>query len=317
MFRSTMNVTSSGSTLRLRSSSAACPIDTRSRLVQQHERVLVADALALQRAVEDLGDRAGGGGDRHQETLSQVGDEAQRRHLVEGPRAVGELEEAREPRALPLAETVPELLEVPGQIPGRVAVPDGRGAGHVGRVLVRVGDRAGQRPVELVEARACRPGPPTRRTPSAGRCARATARRGRGAAAGRRTPTAAPRRRSSAGRRRPRPRAGSRRSGTACARARRDDADCPVTAIERTAGSGTSVTSCTDSTAPSEPTQSDGSSTYARVVARVLDARHVARRRLAARAAARSARVGTPTTSSARPSPRCRARLHASGKVLM
>ena len=71
MLRSTMNVTSAGSTLRLRSSSAAWPIDDQVAAVQQHEGILVRDALALQRAVEDLGDRAGGGGDRHQETLSR------------------------------------------------------------------------------------------------------------------------------------------------------------------------------------------------------------------------------------------------------
>ena len=40
-----------------------------------------------------------------------------------------------------------------------------------------------------------------------------------------------------------------------------DVAESRVTATLRTAGSGSCVTSCTDSTAPSLPTQSDGSRT--------------------------------------------------------
>ena len=95
-----------------------------------------------------------------------------------------------------------------------------------------------------------------------------------------------------------------------------DDADWPVTEIDRTAGSGTSVTSCTDSTAPSEPTQSEGSSTYSEWLRAYSTLDTFATSTSPARSSAFSV-VGTPTTSSARPSPRCRARLHASGKVLM
>ena len=203
--------------------------------LEQGERVLVADALAVEGLARGSRRPVGAAVDGRHATAPRR-DEAQLR----APRR------ARRRRA-PARGTCTGPRARAGRSgsgasrsSGRGTRPDSRSA-RSPRARAAPARRArphrrDERVLELARAR--RPparAPPTRRTPSAGRCARATAGRGRDAGSGPRTRSGAPRRRSGASRPRP-----ASSSGTCSARgsstfvSTTDVALSGVTATERT-----------------------------------------------------------------------------------
>ena len=147
MLRSTMNVIAVGiGAAAAQLVRGAADGDEVARL-EQRERVGVGDPLAVERLVEDRASSRLVDASPSDRRLR--GDEAQLGHLVELADLVGELEERVEAGALARAEAVAELLEVAGEEAGRVAVALGR--------LVR----------ERLRARRARRGPTRRARPRA------------------------------------------------------------------------------------------------------------------------------------------------------
>ena len=236
--------------------------------LEQRERLGVVDPLAGERLVEDRAAVVA----RHDDRSG--GDEAQLGHLVELADVVRELEERVEPGALARPEAVAELLEVAREEAGRVAVALGGLVGERLGLGARGADRCDERLLELEQARdAAARARPRRRTPSAGRCARATAGRDRGAASDPRTRTCSAASPISSFASASSPSGTCAASGSSTFVSTTDVADSGVTATVRIRSSGSFETSWIESTAPSrrdaEPRQQEQ-----RVgVARVLDRR--------------------------------------------
>ena len=295
MLRSTMNVTRSGSVRRPRSSFATRPTATRSRdssSASASASVIRSPSSAFSRiAVVAVAQRSPS--DRRLR-----GDEAELGHLVELAGVVRELEERVAARRARAARSGSGASRSSGRgsragsrsarrprtraSPGRRAR---RGRTRRARPRARSGRGAAAR---------ARPRP---RTPSAGRCARATAGRGRGAASDPRTPTSAPRRRSAASRRRPRRAARARASGRSTFVSTTDVADSGVTATVRIRSSGVEETSWIESTAPSEETHSRGRSS-SESAWRAYSIEEIGAVSSSPATSSRLRSVGTPTTSS-------------------
>ena len=153
---------------------------------KQRDRLFVGDPLAVERLLED---RVRG--------VATVGSPVARLHEaqlgdhVELAGVARELEERVQAGALARPEAVAELLEVAGE----EARPDSRSARRPRSASCSGSARAARTDATSASSSSSRSGmrparePPRRRTPSAGRCARARAGRGRGAVSDPRRPT--------------------------------------------------------------------------------------------------------------------------------